>query len=428
MKKLFLLFYIIFGSLIIAKDLNMNSIDKELNEIFLKENLAGMGIGVIKDGEIVFKKCYGYREIDGNTKKELNENSKIRVASISKFFTAIGFMKLVEEGKIDLDEDISKYLGFPIYNPYFPDKKITSRMLLSHISSIQDNEGDGVNIGVNDNIQQLFKIDKNNQYWQNKEPGKYFKYANVNFSLLGTIIEKVTNERFDLYMADKVFKSLNLTCTYNPSSLTLEEVMNKATIYRKKDKDGNWCKEGEWIAQIDDYNRKLEKDEVIIYDAATDSAILTKITDYVPGVNGNNYGPQGHFRASLNDLLALMQHIVKNDGKLLKSETFKEMFKSQWKYDEKIKNGETLEGLFLNYGLSTQICCNQPSNTQIKSLKLKGHLGEAYGFYGGFFFDENKKDGIIYLITGTSESPKISKNNSFYEIEEKITTGLEKFF
>lgn len=402
--------------------------DRNLNKIFLEEEFSGLGIGVIKDGKIVFKKCYGYREIDGDIKKELNENSKIRVASISKFFTTIGFMKLVEEGKIDLDEDISRYLGFDMYNPYFPDKKITSRMLLSHTSSIQDNEGDGVNIGVNDNIEKLFEIDKSNGYWQDKEPGEYFKYANINFSLLGTIMEKVTNERFDLYMANRVFKPLNLTCTYNPSSLTLEEVMNKTTIYRKKDSEGNWSKEGEWTAQIDDYNRKLDKDEVIIYDAKTDSAILTKITDYTPGINGNNYGPQGHLRASLNDLLTLMQHILNDDGKLLKSETFKEMFTSQWKYDEKLDNGDTLGGLFLNYGLSTQIFCNQPSDTQIKNLKLKGHLGEAYGFYGGFFFDENMKDGVIYLITGTSESPEVSTNNAFYEIEDRITTELEKFF
>lgn len=123
-----------------------------------------------------------------------------------------------------------------------------------------------------------------------------------------------------------------------------------------------------------------------------------------------------------------MQHILNDDGKLLKSETFKEMFTSQWKYDEKLNNGDTLGGLFLNYGLSTQIFCNQPSDTQIKNLKLKGHLGEAYGFYGGFFFDENMKDGVIYLITGTSESPEISTNNAFYEIEDRITTELEKFF
>ena len=64
----------------------------------------------------------------------LIRNTRLRVASVSKMFTVFGVMQLVEAGKIDLDEDVSRYLGFELRNPNFPDEKITVRMLASHTS------------------------------------------------------------------------------------------------------------------------------------------------------------------------------------------------------------------------------------------------------------------------------------------------------
>ena len=62
-------------------------------------------------------------------------DSRYRTASISKTFAAVGAMRLVEQGKLDLDRDVSDYLGFTLRNPNYPDKAITTRMLLSHTSS-----------------------------------------------------------------------------------------------------------------------------------------------------------------------------------------------------------------------------------------------------------------------------------------------------
>ncbi|MBR6013796.1 MAG: beta-lactamase family protein [Selenomonadaceae bacterium] len=78
----------------------------------------------------------GKRNIEKNL--PVTEQTKFRVASVSKMFTMFGIMKLVDEGKINLDEDVSKYLGFELKNPNFPDEKITVRMLASHTSTIRD--------------------------------------------------------------------------------------------------------------------------------------------------------------------------------------------------------------------------------------------------------------------------------------------------
>ena len=67
-------------------------------------------------------------------------DTKYRIASISKMVAAIGVMQQVEKGKIKLDADVSRYLGFTFRNPNFPGEKITARMLLSHTSSLRDGD------------------------------------------------------------------------------------------------------------------------------------------------------------------------------------------------------------------------------------------------------------------------------------------------
>src|SRR5436190_22947897 len=70
--------------------------------------------------------------------RALTIDDPARIASISKLAVAIGVMRLVEQGRLDLDRDVSFYLGWPLRNPAFPDQPITLRLLLSHRSSLKD--------------------------------------------------------------------------------------------------------------------------------------------------------------------------------------------------------------------------------------------------------------------------------------------------
>lgn len=108
-----------------------------------KNGVPGVGAAVIKNGRLVYENTLGSRYIDNENPQNnlpLTRDTKLRIASISKVFVAAAYMQLAEQGKIDLDADISRYLGFTLRNPNYPDTPITSKMLLSHTSLLRDGE------------------------------------------------------------------------------------------------------------------------------------------------------------------------------------------------------------------------------------------------------------------------------------------------
>ncbi|MGL5936980.1 MAG: serine hydrolase domain-containing protein [Cetobacterium sp.] len=408
-----------------------NDLNKNLEKILEDEVLKGLAVGVIKNNEVVYSEAFGVRRDYNSNGLQLNIESKVRIASISKFVTTLGYLKLVQSKKINLDKDISEYLGFLLRNPKYPDKIITSRMLLTHTSSLSDGGNDGLIIRPENKIQDLFSSDsdlsKGGIYWQDKEPGKYFEYTNLNFPILATIIEKVSGERFDIFMKKKIFDPLKITATFNPNTFTKEEAENKVTIYRKLTDDKKIHKSGKWISQMDDYQTKLGENIVIVFNPLNDEYTFEELKNYKTGDNGSIFSPQGGLRVSLKDLIVIMKDLIfRQDNKILDDSLLKEMLSSNWRYIEDEKNGETFDGLMLNYGLSTHILSNKKSDTisNLQNLSLKGHLGEAHGLYSGFFFDEIKKSGIIYFITGVGKPVEDGLESSFYRVEEKILNAV----
>jgi CubicO group peptidase (beta-lactamase class C family) len=100
---------------------------------------VGLAVAVVKKGEIVFARNFGWQDVEKQI--PLSDNSIFRIASISKSFSATAIMQLVEQKKLSLDDDVSKLIGFTIRNPNYPDKVITLRMLMSHTSSVSDRNG-----------------------------------------------------------------------------------------------------------------------------------------------------------------------------------------------------------------------------------------------------------------------------------------------
>lgn len=216
-------------------------------------------------------------------------------------------MRLVEQGKLDLDRDVSDYLGFTLRNPNYPDQAITTRMLLSHTSSIQD--GSVYSIAPEYSVKEFFTPE--GKYWLDGEhfensndgvdrsPGNWFHYCNLNYGLVGTIIERITGQRFDIYMRENVLEPMGLNASYNPGDFDADEIQNVATLYQKQ-KDSVWNEDGPYVAQIDDY-RGVPQDpnKVLITNPDLQSAItLEPLDDYVIGTNGCLFSPQGGLRIS----------------------------------------------------------------------------------------------------------------------------------
>ncbi len=137
----------------------------------------------------------------------------VRIASVSKLVVAIGVMRLVEQGKLDLDRDISAYLGWTFRNPAFPDRPITLRQLLSHTSSLRDGD-DAYVIPLGHSLKEALA---DPAVWDPAHgPGEgYFAYTNFNFPVVGSVMEMATGERFDLLMSRLVLAPMKLDACYN---------------------------------------------------------------------------------------------------------------------------------------------------------------------------------------------------------------------
>ena len=138
-EKIILAMLFMFLFVTSANAKNFSEVDESYSKLITEKNfeqVLGFGVIAFKDGKKIYSYFGGKRNIEKNL--PVTEDTKFRVASVSKMFTVFSIMQLVEQGKINLDEDVSKYLGFKLRNPNFPDEKITVRMLASHTSTLRD--------------------------------------------------------------------------------------------------------------------------------------------------------------------------------------------------------------------------------------------------------------------------------------------------
>ena len=236
------------------------SIDlKQVFENISKEcNVVGTNFVVASDEGILESYSYGMADLDNNVAS--NEDTIYRIASISKTVGAIGLMQLVEEGKINLDEDISTYLGYKVRNPYYPDDVITVKMITLQTSSIQDGYDDenpayddvikgynGVNgRSINVSLQDLL-TNPNCEYYTpltfgKYQPGTRWCYSNFGCGIMACIIEKASGETYVEYMENHVFKPLGIDASFKAGRITNKERIATMYSYRQSGLK-NWSKE-----------------------------------------------------------------------------------------------------------------------------------------------------------------------------------------
>jgi CubicO group peptidase (beta-lactamase class C family) len=393
--------------------------------------LSGLSVLTVQDGRVTYTGTFGFRYIDSADPRNnlrVTPRTKFRIASISKLVTAIGVMQQVEQGAIDLDADVSTYLGFPFRNPSYPDTPITVRMLLSHTSSVRD--GDRYVLPPTQPLSDFFLPDgaawDDGSHWASPDsttpdvaPGHYFCYANLNYGVLATILERVTGERFDRYMEKHVLVPLGCEASYNVRRFSTEALRHVATLYRKRSPEGVWDPTGPWYPQVDDYRG--------VRPPAPEGA-----ASYVPGTNATWQGPQGGLRISAWDLSKVMRMFLNggrfNGVRILKRSTVNLMFTPHWTYCDLQPNGDTYWDLMLCYGLGPHIITNRLGDRLLadRPVNWAGHLGEAYGLLSGMMMDFGTRSGFIYLIGGVGDDPDahFGDYSTFYKWEEEIMTQL----
>lgn len=361
--------------------------------------------------------------LDGRTCLRLLEtNSVVRVASISKLFVAFGVMRLVEAHKIDLDRDVSNYLSFSFRNPHYPNAPITLRALLSHTSSVLDGDGYILPLGAN-----LEKESKNPSHWSSGgPPGRFFTYSNFGFIVIGTVVEAVTGERFDLLMKRLVLDPLGIEACFNWSACPPGFVERAATLYRTGIDETDWHPDGPWVAQVDDLKGRLPDCPV----RRASESDKCDVAAYKPGTNGSLFSPQGGLRISAAGLARIGRVFLNRgtiDGKpFLSQASISEMLHPQWIFTAAQNNGETQRGSICAYGLSVHLIGlvrEQGCRDDLfgDGRARGGHLGEAYGLLGGLWLDMAAGRGNLYLVTGTSDDPhRLQARTGFSRLEEML--------
>ncbi len=388
------------------------ALDRELATIAQDPacELASLSVLAIRDGQVSYEGQFGRRSIGPD--RPADAHTLFRIASVSKMMTTLGLMRLLEAGKVDLDGDVSRRLGFRLRNPHFPDRVITLRSLLTHTSSLRDDAGYAFGIEVA--LKDVLTHGDGKMWAANAAPGDYFSYCNLGWGVIGTVMEAVTGERFDRLMRRLLLDPLGLQGGYDPSAFTPGELANLATLYRKRTVDTEvWDPSGPWIAQADDVLHKRP-------------APPPGIDRYLIGSNATPFSPTGGLRISARGLGVVMRMLLQGGvhagSRLLTPATLDRMFSRQWTHDG--ANGDTLDGFYRAWGLGNQQFPHDP----LTGGDLAGHQGDAYGLVSAFLMDRARRSGMVMLVGGTSTDPFTPDNrgaqSAMPRFQERILAAL----
>ena len=249
---------------------------KELDAFFQAQvdefKLAGLGACVVKDGKVAWSGGSGLADVD--KERRVTSDTIFSAGSVSKTVTLATFMLLWEQGRCALDDDINEHLSFPVRNPRFPDQPITLRMLLSFTAGIFD-----VDFEAGQNRLSFFEENQDSKmpaeqalreflvpggkYYSEKNylesaPGERYAYSNSSYSLIGCVVERLSNQPFWEYCREKIFVPLRM----KDSSWRLADLNRDRFAYPYLKESGRMIKEeaSSWPGYMDGGLRTTAKD------------------------------------------------------------------------------------------------------------------------------------------------------------------------
>lgn len=369
----------------------MGKILNDYKEFISQFEMVGSNVIFLKNDGYLENECSGFSSLEKNT--ITNTKAIYRIASISKVIVAIGVLKLYEKGLVDLDEDISKYLGFNVRNPKYPNDKITLRMVMTQTSSIIDDGilENGIYKGYDGSnstdefikLEELLTPGSARFYkgYSEYKPGTNFIYSNLGCGILACVCEKMTNKYFPEYIKEVLLHPLEIY-----SGFRLEDIKDPENLVSHY--------------FYEDNKFRLNRD----YDSF-------KRVQCLKYPLGDNYrGVAGGLYISAYNLSKIMKMLMNkgtyNNVRILEKETVEEMEKVQWE-------GVPTDPTYRKKGLQMIIM------DQFTEKPLKGHFGNAYGLRSFMLYNEN--GGIIFLCNGANF---ITNEEHMTVVQEKIIKYL----
>ncbi len=320
-----------------------------LNELSSRHIIGG-AVVVSVNGNTCIQ--LGYGTTDGTT--PVTAETLFRVASVTKLVSAVGLMRLYDEGYFLLDEDLNGLLPFPVRNPRFEDEQITPRQILSHTSGLASNSYYAIDWA---------NLPRGTRYFSSAAPGSQYEYSNTNGGLFGCLIEALTDEGVNDYMTRTVFDPLQITAAYD--LLSLPEDAQISPTYDKNRKVARSLK---------DYRRDAGR-----YTAGADPENHLALT----------VGKLFISAEGLNRLLVMLLQDGYLDGaRILKSETVALMEAKQHLAEHSSVTAES------PYGLSLKRSEDLPGGTWY------GHQGMIFGFSANAFYQPDTGLCVTVLLNG----------------------------
>jgi serine beta-lactamase-like protein LACTB len=280
MNKLYTIFFLLINTLCFSQNIDetesvylnpefeteIKEAKSLIRELMNEKSIPGLSITVANKNKILWAEGFGFADLEN--KIPVRINSKFRIGSISKSLTSIALGKLIEEGKINLDDTVEKLV------PYFPKKnhQITIRELASHTSGIRNynyKNGEYFSDVRYNTIKESVDIFKGDSLLF--EPKTKYGYSTYGYVLLSAAIEKVTGQNFLDYMQNNVFESMEM---YNT---------------------------------VADQNHKIIDKRVQFYQLRDSTIINASYID-----NSNKWAGGGFLSSSL-DLAKMSQHLIRKD-------------------------------------------------------------------------------------------------------------------
>lgn len=334
------------------------SLEDEIQDIMAEYHAIGSSVVVVRDNKIIYTHTFGYNPDynDMSHRNAIPDDGIFWLASISKTFISTAIMQLVEKNMLKLDDDVNKYLKFIVRNPRYPDVPITIRMLLCHRSSINDKHYGWTLKMMDSKIYERYK-----ECFNTYCPGYKYHYSNLNYNLLGAIIEEIMGIRFDQYIDEYICTPLGLNASFNLTKMDSTRLVR--TLKYDKRKHG-------FIKDFSIFNYQYIED---------------KVKDYKLGWSTASLSPAGGMRITVTDLaiwmMAHMNYGSFNGNRILKKDTELAMWEPQT-HD-------------INYGFAFS-----HYNKIVNGEDFIGMTGGSHGINSVMFFDPVKKCGFVVITNG----------------------------
>ncbi|WP_421792082.1 serine hydrolase domain-containing protein [Hyphobacterium sp.] len=345
--------------------------------------LANAALVVRRGGEVIFDGASEFIDAAAPEPGRLfTTETPIRFASVSKTITARLVVELAQADRFSLDDNLFELIGLEAEIP----KPVPVWTALNHTSSLTDRAGYFV-----DPPERLYDLIMQNwhQIADDRRPGEYFLYANLNYVLLGWLIEAVSGQRFHELARKRVLEPLGISGGFNWEGVPPERRAERAPV-------GRW-EAGRFVEKFDGLDLKLEGEVIDRFGQGL------RIRDFPLGEGAAIFSPHAGLRMSVRDAALLAESFGSDDPAV----AFQR--KPSWRFDPALRNGAPGEGLFYSFGAGLQIL---PTG-DVYPGELCGHYGDAFGFRGGCWWDATSGLSFAYSLNGFAENPGVSDDDYF---------------